>query len=43
MYNMPLVVQQFLLITCGVERKKEKKKENFSYVKRNPQDEVIFK
>ena len=42
MYNMPLLVQQFLFITYDVQRKKEKK-ENFTYTKRNPQDEVISK
>ena len=42
MYNMPLPVQQFLFITYDVQRKKEKK-ENFTYTKGNPHDEVIFK
>ena len=42
MYNMPLVVQQFLFITYDVQSKKEKK-ENFTYTKGNLQDEVTFK
>ena len=42
MFNIPLIVQQFLFITCIVQRKK-RKKENFTYAKRNPQNEVISK
>ena len=40
MFSMSLVVQQFLFITYDVQRKQQKK-ENFTYTKRNPQNEVI--
>ena len=42
MFNMSLVVQKFLIITYDVQRKQQKK-ENFTYTKRNPQNEVISK